>query len=100
MVREGSSCLPRVKVDGAAALDLHSSDRYRDQGDHAQHRQAEVDVYVRKQPALGDHIVLKKLQCSQPGIAGTAAAAVNQIRVLGQSGASRGVETIGDVQEA
>src|ERR1700723_389082 len=78
--------LPRVKMDGAE-LGFYSGDGYRNQGDYAQHRQAEVDVYVGEQPALGDHIILKKLQCSQRGVAAGAAVAVNQICILRQSGA-------------
>src|SRR5580704_7467148 len=84
----------------AVGLGLNSADGYRDEGDHAQRRQAEVDVYVGEQPALGDDIILKELQCTQGGIAAAAAVAVNQSGILREGGASGGVQTIGDVQEA
>jgi len=84
----------------AAWFVLYARGGYRNQGDHAQRRQAEVDVDVGEQPALGDHVGSEKLERSESRVAAGAAVAVNQIRILRQSGTSGGVEAIRYVQEA
>lgn len=83
-----------------AGLRFYSCDGYRDQGDHRQRCQAEVDVYVGEQAALGDYVILEELERAETGNAGRAAIAVNQFGVLREGGAGGGVEAVGDVQEA
>src|SRR5271156_6635528 len=90
--------LPRMKMD-RAALEFYPAEGERDQGDHANRRQPERDVDVGEQPGLGDDIMLKELQRTRRGNTVRAAVAVNQIRVLHQSGVGGGVQTIRYVQE-
>jgi len=83
----------------AAALRFYSGEGHRDQGDDRQRSQTEVDVYVRQQPALGNHVGLEKLKRAERRVAAATAVMVDQIRILRQRGSGGGVQTIGDVQQ-
>ena len=97
-IKERVDYLPRLKMV-LAEFRLYFCNGYQDQGDDAQRRQQEVDVYVGEQAGLRDYIVLEELQCPERRNAGGTAIAVNQIGILREGRASGGVQTIGDVQE-
>ena len=81
-----------------AGLGFYLSSGQENQGEERYGGQAEVDVNVGEQAALGDHVGLKELQGAELRVAAAAAIAVNQIRVLRQGGPNDGIEAIGHIE--
>ena len=57
---------------GGADLGFYLRDRQGDQGHRGEHGQAEVDVDVGEQSALGDHVVLEQLERSEARVTASA----------------------------
>ena len=77
----------------------YSPNGKKNQPKSGQSRQAEVDVDIRQEPALSDHVGLKELQPSERRIAATAAVAVDESGVLVQGVSDDGIQSVCDIQK-